>query len=307
MENRSEHIPPEQGWGAYVTPPTYPTHNVYRSADTPAAETQFGSESTLLPQTTLCIWVQEKLQPLLENDDEIRPEMATALYGHLAICAVCAQEYEQIQKVVAMLEAMPPLELPMDYSRLILRRIQAGSPALQDGVNAFPTFATSSATSGEVAAGVDTETAIPRRILNDPTRTTSTTVTPHQTATRTTTQTTTQTGARLWQRWIMAAVLSTLAIFCMTTSWGRQMLGANLETSKVWLGQIEEMLTRIPVLGWLANVIFSALSSVGEILEATFRELGGLAARGLAVDVALFAAACFFVAARRQRSQLRGI
>jgi len=116
-----------------------------------------------------------------------------------------------------------------------------------------------------------------------------------------------QTGMNLWQRWVMAAVLSMAALFCLTTAWGRQMLGANVETSKVWLGQVGDMLKNVPLLGWLANIVFAALSGVSEILEATFRALGSLAARGLAVDVALFAAACFFLAARRQRSQLPGI
>src|SRR5438552_1551000 len=130
MENRSEHIPPEQGWGAYATPPTYPSHSAYQRPDPPGAEAQLNQESTLPPQANLCAWVREKLEPLLENDDEIRPEMATALYGHLAVCQGCAQAFEQIQKVVAMLEALPPLELPMDYAPLILRRIQAGTGPL---------------------------------------------------------------------------------------------------------------------------------------------------------------------------------
>jgi hypothetical protein len=308
MENRSEHIPPEQGWGAYATPPSYPSHSVYRSADSPTADAMSGSENTLPAQNSWCFHVREKLQPLLENDEEIRPELATALYGHLATCTGCSQEFEQIQKIVALLEAIPPLEIPTDYSRLIMRRIQAGDRVMDDAVNAFPTFATSSATSGEVAVGGKTETTISKRALTEQRGITPThSVTHQQTTSQTILQTGVQTGIRLWQRMMMAVILSTMALFCLTTSWGRQMLGANVETSRVWLGQLGDMLSRVPLLGWLASFVFAALSDMGEILETTFRELGSLATRGLAIDVALFAAACFFLAARRQRSQLSEI
>src|SRR5438067_387098 len=101
MENRFEHTPPEeqQGWGAYATPPPYPDQqNSYHSE---------------LPQgMNLCARVRDMLPSLLENDGEIRPEMAAALYGHLAVCPGCAREFEEMQRVVAVLEALPPAEMP---------------------------------------------------------------------------------------------------------------------------------------------------------------------------------------------------
>src|SRR5258708_1114651 len=65
MENRFEHSQPEeQGWGAYVTPPRYtgPEHT---------------EPSVRRTQTGLCARVVEMLPALLENDGDIRPEMAT--------------------------------------------------------------------------------------------------------------------------------------------------------------------------------------------------------------------------------------
>lgn len=303
MENRSEHIPPEQGWGAYATPPAYPSHKAYQSQEPLRAEAELDGETTLPPQTSLCARVREKLQPLFEEDETIRPEMATAIYGHLAVCPGCSAEYEQIrymdQKLVALLEALPPMDLPMDYSRLIMQQIQADRGAVSGAAGAFPTLAASSANFGEVATGAESEVTISRRALSEQTQAKQTLGTTQQSAL--------QTGARLWQRMIMAAIVSAIAFFCMATSWGRQMLGANLETMRVWIGQVGDMLNRVPLMGQLANNVFAALSGVSEALETSFRELGALAGRGLAIDVALFAAACFFLAAQRQRSSIRGI
>jgi len=64
------------------------------------------------------------LPDLLENDGSVRPEMATAIYAHLAVCPGCSREYDQMQRVIARIEALPPAEMPMDFSGVIMRRIQ---------------------------------------------------------------------------------------------------------------------------------------------------------------------------------------
>ena len=85
-------------------------------------------------KSEVCLQVREQLQALLENDGSIRSETATALYVHMAVCSECAREFEAMQRVVHMLEAMPLADLPTDYSRLVMSRIQAGyAPVAQAG------------------------------------------------------------------------------------------------------------------------------------------------------------------------------
>ncbi len=123
MESRSEHSQPEQqAWNTtYFTP--QPQGG---SAHTEAATQDAGLGSTASTNVALCLSVREQLQSLLENDGSVRPEAATALYGHLAVCSDCAREFEAMQRVVHMLEALPMAALPADYSRLVMHRIQTG-------------------------------------------------------------------------------------------------------------------------------------------------------------------------------------
>ena len=114
MESRSEHSPPEQQtWN-----PTYQRHE-------PTVR-QVQSDGALTPNATtnsaVCAHVREQLNALLENDGSVRPETAAALYGHLAVCAACTHEFQAMQRVVHLLEALPLAELPTDYSRLVMHK-----------------------------------------------------------------------------------------------------------------------------------------------------------------------------------------
>ncbi|HLJ55635.1 MAG TPA: hypothetical protein VKT77_11400, partial [Chthonomonadaceae bacterium] len=101
----------------------------------------------------LCDRVREKLQPLMDGDPGIGSEMTAALYGHLAVCRQCADEFARLRSMVNLLETLPPAELPIDYSRPIMRRIQESglAPGLKEQNAVGPTFAASSSVSGEVA------------------------------------------------------------------------------------------------------------------------------------------------------------
>ncbi|HZO87163.1 MAG TPA: zf-HC2 domain-containing protein [Chthonomonadaceae bacterium] len=299
-----EHTPPEenQGWGAYATPPPVPgqQHTPY---------------SGLTPEMSLCARVRERLPALLENDGEIRPELAAQIYAHLAACPGCAQEFDQQQRLVAMLEALPPVEMPMDFSRLIMQRIQgnqAVSDTAQESLTARP-FASPSSASSEGAqthagseVGQQAEAVIQQRTPVKGTKTLPKGLLLEQKVTRTK-ELVSLTSTRLLERLTLASLLSALIAFFLMSGWGRQMFGANVDGVASWLAQIGDVLRRIPLLGALFAAILLGLSQVAEMIRETYRSLGATAANGLALDVALCAAAYYFLALRRQRGQRLGV
>jgi hypothetical protein len=234
----------------------------------------------------LCDRVREKLQPLLDNDLGIRPEMATALYGHLAVCTECANEFSTMRRMINMLETLPSVELPIDYSARIMKRIQAGNVTIatpKEQAVLGPTFAASSLVSGEVAT--------------------------HEKRTVTRTLSSSLMGeTRLSQsqRLLVSVGLSGLFVYLLASDWGRQMLGVNLEAARAWITQLGEHLERVPVLGALIVSLSAALASVNEALSHTFTTLGGVAAQTLALEVSIGLAACLLVGARR-RNTIPGI
>ncbi len=298
MENRFEHLPPEeqQGWGAYVNPPPLPGQ-------------QHNQPSNQSLSSSLCARVREALPALLENDGEINPQMASALYGHLSVCPGCAHELDTLQRVIQVVEALEPAELPMDFSARIMQRIQsrpAPAHAASDEAVVRPFVASSSASSAD-ATHAETETALSTslsagigKLRRETTSVVGVSLLEEQ-------ELLTQTGVRAWERLTLAGLLSTVMTVFLMTTWGGQALVANLSGVLSWLGQVGETLRRVPLLGALFAVMFSALSQVGDLLSDTYRSLGGLAARGLALDVALCAGIYYLFVLRRQRVQMRGI
>ena len=97
-----------------------------------------------------------------------------------------------------------------------------------------------------------------------------------------------------------------LAYF-LSTPWGQEMLGKNVVVARAWLAEVGAAISRVPLLGRVTALLFAALSQMGDLLGDTYRTLGDMAVRGLAMDVALCVAAYYFLVTRRQRGQLRGI
>ncbi len=303
MENRFEHLPPEenQGWGAYATPPRLPGQQHNQQASGPSS-------------SALCARVRESLPYLLDNDGEISPQMATALYGHLSVCAGCAREFDEMQQVVRMVETLGQAELPMDFSLRIMRHIQSGQTSAEAAPKdaAARPFAVITSTSSLDAPRADIEVVkrqtqpMPSQQTN-PTVSRQTTIQGLETSLRTEQDLLLRTGVRLWERLTLAGLLSTVMTFFLMTQWGGQVLGANLSGLRAWFNEIGETLHRVPVQGALFAVMFSALSQVGDLLSETYRSLGGMAARGLALDIALCAGIYYLFVLRRQRGQMRGI
>lgn len=301
MENRFEHLPPEenQGWGAYATPPPIPGQQNTQRADLP-------------PQSSLCVRVREMLPSLIENDGEIRPEMAQALYGHLAGCPGCAHEFDAQQRVVQLVESLGQAELPMDFSARIMRRIQSSPVPMADAPRpkdaaAPPFMAVSIATLQDTAAPAGSEQKAQEAKSQGVRMTTSVTPLKSLQAEEQDLITASAVVAHPWERLTLAGALSAVLTVFLMTEWGRQMLGVNAESVLVWLDQIGEALKRVPLLGTLFAVMVSALSQVGHLLQDTYSALGGMAARGLALDLALCAGVYYLFALRRQRGQMHRI
>ena len=240
------------------------------------------TEISTVQAVGLCDRVRDKLQLLLDNDPDIRPEMATALYGHLAVCSECAVEFAAMRRMVNLLETLPSMDLPIDYSPHVMRRIQAGAVTVAPAkaqVAPGPTYAASSLVSGGVA------THEKRRVTN--------TLAVNKTG---------ETGLAFWQRLLVSVALSGLFVYLLASEWGRQMLGDNLEAARAWLSQLGEHLERVPVLGALIISLGAALSSVNEALSHTFNTLGGMAAQTLAIELSLGFAVCLLIAARRRNT-----
>ena len=282
MENRFEHNPPEErtGWGKYASPP--PVFGANQE------ETQYADPI----QRNLCVRVREMLPHLLENDGTIRPEMATAVYGHLSLCSHCALEFNEMQRVVAMVEALAPPELTQDFAPLIMLRIQENMTALHEGVPKHP-FSPASSAVHEEAVLINAQQQAAVRVTRGVQQTT------HQTTmTGSLLESATLTGQRLLASVVLMAVL----VVFLSTAWGREALGVSLETAGQWVGQIVGGLKQTPVIGTLTETIYGTLSGMSETLAASYRTLGANAVRGLAIDAALCAAGYYFLVARKQQS-----
>lgn len=295
MENRFEHEPPEerQDWGAYVQPPPYPGKSNNNAMD---AHMQ-----------NLCARVQEMLPHLLENDGEIRPEVASMVYAHVAVCLRCAQDFEEMQRVIAMVEAIAPPEMPMDFSVIIMQRIQTEfSPARSD-IPIRPLRAASSDLSGEAAVSNDvvhqpeTQQTTVRIVSSETTRTLASGLDHHQNQTRLT-----QTASQLWQRVMGFALMVAVLGFFLLSDWGRQALGLNLETASSLFSQIGAAVNGVPIVGAIVELAGRVLSQVSGILHETYSTLGATTTLGLALDLGICAMGYYFIAARKNHRQIRG-
>jgi hypothetical protein len=249
----------------------------------------------------LCLSVRERLPSLLEGEGDIRPEMAASIYAHLAVCPGCAREFDEMQRVVALLDALPPAEIPMDFSGIIMDRIQTEMGPAQ---SSHPTYAVSPL-SGEAAieGDVTNSAPVPQVIQSAIVKETRTKATQATAQVGLEQQIGLHTGTRLWERLTLGGMLAAFVAFVLSTAWGREMLGVNLDTASVWLEQIGDTLRRVPVLSWIAALILSTLAQAGSLIQETYRNFGSNAARGLALDAALLAAAYYYLVVRRQRGQ----
>ncbi len=288
MENRFEHNEPEEHtWKKYLPPNNSPLN---------APETNQQQQQQKVSQDALCAWVCEQLSYLLDNDGSVRPEQAAGIHGHLALCRHCAQEWEDMQNVVGLVESLPPVELPRDFSGLIMQRIELQNAPL------VPHTLTPQPIAENYALAQAVTTARTKVTPAQATEQKTLTQTAQQTLSTTQTQ---QSRSQLVQRMSAGSALSGILAYFLSTAWGRQMLGANVTTASAWLGQAADVLRSVPVVTWIFGLIFSALAQVNTMLNSTYHAMGTAAAVGFGMDVAICAFAYMYLSARRRNAQMQ--
>ncbi|MCW3097334.1 MAG: hypothetical protein JWL77_2952, partial [Chthonomonadaceae bacterium] len=235
-----------------------------------------------------------------------------------------ASEFDEMERVILLMDKMPPAEMPQDFSQIIMQRILSPDgpipqrPPLRVPLNLADTQHAVTAAPTQDTTTRPTRAALGQPQFNDALSTVK--VTPSLSATqRVTTQNiaqnvtqnvSVQTGSNMLttvQRLTAASVLTAVMAFLMTTSWGRNALSSDLDALQAWMQQMGDALNRVPLFGRLTAYLFAAMTQMSDSVSETYRTLGATAAKGLTIDIALCACACFFLAVRRQRSQRIGI
>lgn len=284
MENRFEKKEEEkQDWGAYVKPPqtSRPSQESEASAQS-SGEQLLRFEPRSEAPSALCDLVREHLPALVENDGTIRPEQAAAMFAHLTICRDCAREFDELNRIVSVLNSLPLSPLPHDYSGLIMQRIEREMGGLYPLMELPPNSATSSWT-GEAANQTSrNETALGANSLAG---------------------ILSQTALPLWQRVVaLGAFFATLLLF-LSSEWGRATLDASLGTVEDWFRQIARATAEIPLLGWITAEAFSSLSQSARLLEETYLHIGANAMRGVFLDTAIVTGVYFIYQGRNRKKQ----
>ena len=280
MENRFEqNQPEEQGWGAYVRPPGL-NNQPHQEAQRPT-------------RAGLCVKVREMLPALVENDGDIRPEMASAVFGHLSTCPGCSREFDEMQRVVTMLQEITQPEMPMDFSGIIMQRIISDAVPIRSGVQGFPTAAAASFAPLEAAASQTGSRRDSFAAVQGQAQASRTAVENHS-------------NLGLWERLTLGGVLSAMLAVFLSSAWGRNMVGVNLEATTAWLQQMQMAVANVPVLNTLVGFVISALSQVSGLLEETYHTLGARAVIGLALDVSLCALLYYLFVARNGKRSRNG-
>jgi len=306
MENKFEHTPEEQGWKAPLPPrPAVPNGNAPGHAlNDPTGQNNTVQNGFAQGQLrdNLCAWVCEKLSDLLDNDGSVRPEQAAGIYAHLAICRHCAQEFDEMQRVVALVENLPPADLPRDFSGLIMQRIE--NPHIALSRHSMTPQAVADTSAVVVVTNGQTQNRAQSRSTTASMQTAEqkTTVLQAQQIQSVQTQ---QNQSELLRRMTAGGILSAVLAYFVSTAWGRQLLSGNVNAATAWFAQVADTLRGVPVLTWMVGLIFSALAQLNAMLSQTYHVMGAAAAAGFAIDVAVCVIAYSFLTARRRDAQMR--
>ena len=257
MDNRFEQIPPDEGWKS--------DQNL-----------RFSEANDLKP--TLCRRVNSVLAAIVENDTELQPAMYHEVFSHLSACSSCTQEYEAMQQVVHLIESLQPVALPRDYSADIMAQIAARFHSLPLASNQVAELSErettnlnrvnhlldsldhSSLKSDFSHAGVNLNSRV------------------HQSSTRN-------------EQNSIGIVLVAFVLLCVSTPWGRALLGVDMGEATAWLRQLRDSVSSVPLIGGIISFIYSSLSQMTEELHNAFTKMGTSGMVTLALEIGV----CSFV------------
>lgn len=238
-------------------------HQFHEQQEPQGQKPLYRTHSEVSVNEALCLEVRRYLPELLENDGSLRPDQAVALNVHLAVCTRCAQEFAQMQQVVMCLEELPVLDPPSDFSDQVLRRLQFLPPP--------------------VVAPEDTCDEFTHEATRQP-------------------QSYSQAPKETFSRYglLVAALFSGIFLFLIASTWGRLVLGANLEMGVQMLREFAASMRSVPLFGWLvANVLQSLAASLDTLLHI-WQEGGSTELVGVLFDVALLAVLAALMRHRRR-------
>ena len=226
MENRYEpekqELQLQQEWKHYLPQEETPAANIIEEKELLEEQTVYPATQT--PQASLCLRVRERLQSLLEEDYEMRPEMAAALYGHLALCHDCAFEFEEMQRVVRLLKTIPMADLPMDYSKVIMQRIMAQEEGKTEETSPHPTRAASSLVSSVIFEEVAEPSPLVHAQRNETLSLKKRSLFQKETV-------------QAQKKIIVSVAVSGMFVFLLATKWGRDFAEVGFTTFRHWITQ----------------------------------------------------------------------
>lgn len=210
-----------------------------------------------------------------------------------------------MQRVIAMVEALAPPEMPMDFSVIIMQRIQTDFNPAKSDIPIRPLRAASSDVSGEAAVNSDTarnqetQQSVVRMVSNQTKHNVETTLNQKQ-------STLTNTVSSLWQRLTGFGLLVAVLGFFLLSDWGRQAVGVNVETASSLLSQIGAAVSGVPLIGGIVEMVSRVLIQASGTIHETYRTLGATTSLGLALDLGICATGYYFLVARKNRHQMHG-
>ncbi len=218
--------------------------------------------------------VRSRLPDLLEDDGSVMPDEAVALHGHMAVCSSCKREFRQMQQVVASIESLPLLDLPIDLAAKVHDDIVARSlkprPTEQDPASQRTRFSVD----GQAGASSLSFTAVERQNVNS-----VTTAAQHQVNLRST----------------IISLLVVIGIAAMP--WCRAAMGVNFEVARRAIASLGHLSVHVPVVGWVVTVATSVLMNIVEGSAAAFAANPAMVT-AYVFDAALICAAAWFMRRR---------
>lgn len=74
---------------------------------------------------SLCVWVRERLPDLIEG--YLESMVAEAVRAHLAVCYLCAKEYNEMERTIKLVETLPFVEMEKDLTPTIMAALEEQS------------------------------------------------------------------------------------------------------------------------------------------------------------------------------------
>ncbi len=256
-------------------------------------------------QFSLCLKVRENIHEYIEGYlDALTME---SIRAHLSVCYLCQKEYNEIMETIKLVETLPYSEPSKDFAPLIMAAIESRSgdffqaPVVEMETEALKRLSAPRTTTGQQRLGIlrvsdvaNSGVVLDGLNIGERRRNGLTHVSPPGV------------GGYVTQRErIMAALALLVAIFGLALHpWGRAAIGANAGAA-TWFGDAASSLSAIPGIGGIFQFISGVVQGAGTTLSQLWQTIGRVPMPVVFFDLAVFAAAGWFLVNRRALSHAR--